>query len=284
MSVTLITSESYLWIHHNFIEWFAFLSISYSLLYTNGFQVSKSSADPTTDMNFGSMLPSDVGFIPEYSGSYNGDLAQPQQSKPYLMCTATDAASAIMDFSKQKVDDDVVDSPPERRARISPVASPSPLKRIFAVVHARTDCTPQRKLYEDSEVDPNLEKVDVPNSLDCGQPSAKQSRSSVAPSTGVMKVVARPIRLTACQTQSVGVQRRLRSPGRSRSRVNSVTSRVRVGCRTGNVCRSSSLSENKETVDLDSYFKPYSRRKEIMIGYAELKAQEALRLKALGLD
>ena len=33
----------------------------------------------------------------------------------------------------------------------------------------------------------------------------------------------------------------------------------------------------------DDFFKLYGRRKEIMIGYAKVKEQEALRLKALGL-
>ena len=44
------------------------------------------------------------------------------------MFFATDAASAAIDFSKSNVDDGVVDSPPSRGLRRSPIVSPSPLR------------------------------------------------------------------------------------------------------------------------------------------------------------
>ena len=240
---------------------------SYSLLYAHEFQVSKSTAHPTACPDDGSFLPLGVSVSPAYSGSYGGDPSQSQQSKPYLMCTATDAASAIMDFSKQKVDDGVVDSPPERRVGIISVASPSPLKRNFSV-GARTNCTIPRKLYGDDVVDLISTKKDVPNSSDRRQPPAKQRRYSASRSEGGMNVVAQPIRSKGYLTQSVGFYPRLQSTGPSKNR--------------GKVGRSPSGST--QSVGQDWYFKPYSRRNEIMIGYAQLKAQEALRLKVLGID
>ena len=104
--------------------------------------MSKASVDPTACTSDGSVLPSNVDYFSEFSGSYHGGLAQSHQSKPYLICTAIDVASMIMDFSKQSVDDGVVDSPPERRAGITPVASPSPLKRVYSSIEHRTECTP----------------------------------------------------------------------------------------------------------------------------------------------
>ena len=50
-------------------------------------------------------------------------------SKPYVMCSAVDAASAAIDFTKGNVEDGVVDSPPSRGVGKTPLCSPSPLKR-----------------------------------------------------------------------------------------------------------------------------------------------------------
>lgn len=71
------------------------------------------------------------------------------------MFTATDAASATMDFTKENIDDGAVDSPPSRGPGRTPVCSPSPLKRICTSPSRRrsisppptTSRTPQRKLY-----------------------------------------------------------------------------------------------------------------------------------------
>ena len=62
------------------------------------------------------------------SKSRNGGCALSEYSKPYVLFSATDAASATIDFSKKSVDDGVVDSPPSRRAWRSPVLSASPLE------------------------------------------------------------------------------------------------------------------------------------------------------------
>ena len=53
---------------------------------------------------------------------------QSQYSKPYVLFSATDAASAAIDFSKSNVYDEVVDSPSNQGLRRSPIISPSPLQ------------------------------------------------------------------------------------------------------------------------------------------------------------
>ena len=62
------------------------------------------------------------------SKSTRAGSGQSQYSKPYILFSATDAASAAIDFSKSNVDDGVVDSPPSRGLRRSPIVSPSPLR------------------------------------------------------------------------------------------------------------------------------------------------------------
>jgi hypothetical protein len=64
----------------------------------------------------------------ECSGSMQGDCVLSQFSKPYLMYSTTDAASAALDFSKGNVEDGVVDSPPSYSAGRLHVCSPSPLR------------------------------------------------------------------------------------------------------------------------------------------------------------
>ena len=61
------------------------------------------------------------------SKSTRAGCGQSQYSKPYVLFSATDAASAAIDFSKSNVDDGVVDSPPSQGLRRSPIVSPSPL-------------------------------------------------------------------------------------------------------------------------------------------------------------
>ena len=62
------------------------------------------------------------------SVSKDGSLAPLQYSKPYVLFSATDAASATIDFSKGNVEDGVVDSPPSRGPWRSPVVFASPLQ------------------------------------------------------------------------------------------------------------------------------------------------------------
>jgi hypothetical protein len=91
----------------------------------------------------------------ECSGSIKGDCVPSQFSKPYLMYSATDAASATVDFAKGNVEDGVVNSPPSRGAGRSPICSPSPLRGCDWTPTGQRSCsltkqtirTPQRQLY-----------------------------------------------------------------------------------------------------------------------------------------
>jgi hypothetical protein len=82
-----------------------------------------------------------AGVDAECSGSIQGDCDPSQFSKPYLMYSATDAASATVDFAKGNVEDGVVNSPPSCGAGRSPVCLPSPLRGVIGPlpgsVHAR---------------------------------------------------------------------------------------------------------------------------------------------------
>jgi hypothetical protein len=57
-----------------------------------------------------------------------GNCVPSQFSKPYLLYSAIDVASAALDFSKGNVEDGVVDSPPSHTAGRTPICSPSPLR------------------------------------------------------------------------------------------------------------------------------------------------------------
>ena len=73
-------------------------------------------------------------------------------SKPYMFRSAMDAASAAIDYSKGNIDDGVVDSPPSRGPKRTPLYSPSPLKRLSSSHRRslsptpRTDRATSRKL------------------------------------------------------------------------------------------------------------------------------------------
>ena len=73
-------------------------------------------------------------------------------SKPFMLRSATDVVSAAIDFSKQNVDDGVVDSPPSKGSYRTPACSPSPLKRTFSTsedsfwLSQPLDATSSRKL------------------------------------------------------------------------------------------------------------------------------------------
>ena len=96
-----------------------------------------------------------------YSGaseSAGGSCGPSRYSRPYVLCSATDAASAAIDFSKGSVDDGVVDSPPSRGPVRTPICSPSPLKQATSTAvrsrshspNPRSKSTPHRKLYRGS--------------------------------------------------------------------------------------------------------------------------------------
>ena len=72
------------------------------------------------------------------------------------MFSATDAASAAIDFSNSNVDDGVADSPPSRGLRRSPIVSPSPLRGSLCRPRSdrsssptpRSSNSPHRQLYK----------------------------------------------------------------------------------------------------------------------------------------
>ena len=107
----------------------------------------------------------------ECSGSIQGDCVPSQFLKPYLIYSATDAASAIVDFAKGNTEDGVVNSPPSRGASRSPVCSLSPLQgcdwtpteQCSCLLTEKTVCTPEKQLYskppkcsieDEKEIDP----------------------------------------------------------------------------------------------------------------------------------
>ena len=79
-----------------------------------------------------------------------------EYSKPYVLFSATDAASAAIDFSRKSMDDGVVDSPPSRGAWRSPVLSASPLEGSQRIEGRHrspsprppSSRTPHRQLYK----------------------------------------------------------------------------------------------------------------------------------------
>jgi hypothetical protein len=84
-----------------------------------------------------------------------GNCVKFQFLKPYLMYSATDAASAVVDFAKGNVEDKVVDSPPSCSASETPSYLPFPLwecqstpiwQRSRSPTHQNVH-TRQRQLY-----------------------------------------------------------------------------------------------------------------------------------------
>ena len=99
---------------------------------------------------------------------------QSQYSKPYVLFSATNAASAAIDYSKSNVDDGVVDSPPNRGLKRSPIVSPSPLQGSLCRPHSdrsssptpRSSNTPHRQLYKQCADEAPLD-VAVPVQVGC---------------------------------------------------------------------------------------------------------------------
>ena len=67
------------------------------------------------------------------SKSRKGGCALFEYSKPYVLFSTTNAASAAIDFSRKNVDDVVVDSPPSQGLWWSPVLSTSPLEGCHCI-------------------------------------------------------------------------------------------------------------------------------------------------------
>jgi hypothetical protein len=147
-----------------------------------------------------------------------GDCVPSQFSKVYLMYSATDAASAALDFSKRNVEDGVVDSPPSRSADRTPICSPSPLRdcrstsirqRSHSPVHHNVR-TPQRQLYCKASLD--MDEAKEKDHVHCSI-NIPVERGLVSP-TSQSQAAVRPRRLDKegrlLRTQSLSNQR---SPG-----------------------------------------------------------------------
>jgi hypothetical protein len=80
----------------------------------------------------------------ECSGSIEEHCLPSQFSKPYLMYSATDAASVAVDFAKGNVEDGVVNSPPSRDAARLPMCSPSPLRGYGSTPTRQHSCLPKK--------------------------------------------------------------------------------------------------------------------------------------------
>ena len=61
-----------------------------------------------------SLLSGSEASLSRRSDSNDGSFLPSAYSKPIVMCTATDAASVAIDYSKGNVEEGAVDSPPTR--------------------------------------------------------------------------------------------------------------------------------------------------------------------------
>jgi hypothetical protein len=142
----------------------------------------------------------------ECSGSIEGHCLPSQFSKPYLMYSATDVASAAVDFVKGNVEDGVVNNPPSRDAARLSVCLPSPLRGYGSTPTQQRSCllikgtlrTPQRQLYCKAA----LCGTDKVNGVSVGPPSkSHESHSHVSRRRSHAEMGGRPIR-----TQSLSWQ------------------------------------------------------------------------------
>ena len=137
-----------------------FISVAFSVfcfVTVLGYQVGNSSerslplAQPLTR----SLLSGSDALFPVESESGGGSCDPSMYSRPYVLCSATDAASAAIDFSKGSIHDGVVDSPPSRGFVKTSNCSPSPLKHTASTAvrdrspspTQRIESTSYRKLY-----------------------------------------------------------------------------------------------------------------------------------------
>lgn len=85
--------------------------------------------------------------VPTLSCSSEGGFSPASYSKPYIMFSAADAASAAIDFCRDGVDDGVVDSPPSRGPGRTPACSPSPLRHVTSTPLRDRSCSPTPKTH-----------------------------------------------------------------------------------------------------------------------------------------
>ena len=112
-----------------------------------------------------SLLSGSEASLSKGLSSNGGSYLPSPHLRPPMLCSATDAASAAIDFSKGNVEEGAVNSLPSRGPGKTPICSPSLLKRIAytpSQMHLqsptrRADMTTHRKLYAEEE--------DVPGEL-----------------------------------------------------------------------------------------------------------------------
>ena len=75
-----------------------------------------------------SLLSGSEKSIADRSDSEDGSCDTAPVLKPYILCSAADAASVAIDYSKENIEDDIVNSPPSGGPQRTPICSPSPLK------------------------------------------------------------------------------------------------------------------------------------------------------------
>lgn len=227
------------------------------------------------------------------SDSAGGSCMPTLHSRPYVMCSATDAASAAIDYSRGNVEEGVVDSPPSRGPLRTPICSPSPLKHTASTPgRQNTEVTPQRKLYADpselpsNQVDDNTKNKlgpcdELPRVEDSGFDSLQSTRSGSITSVGpsFRRRVVRDNRRSAssCRLGSVHVYRnsvprsaKMSPPELSKSLSFSEMPRSTATARTK---ESKSLSLGACTAISNDFELPRrSRRDDIFRGLAKEKA------------
>ena len=212
----------------------------------------------------------------ECSGSFEEYCFPSQFSKPYLMYSTTEAASAAIDFAKGNVEDGVVNSPPSWDAARLLVYSPSPLQKHGSIPSRQrshspikeTLCTPQRQLYCKAA----LCSTNKVNGVSMKPPlKSHASQSHVSRQRSHREKGGCPSRIQSFSWQP--------SPTVSLSNLVAMGQNAHAIKRQSypetSLYRLSQRTREWEQVSIGTFWPvPYFRRKEIMRGMAKLKARE----------
>jgi hypothetical protein len=248
------------------------------------------------DVQTSSMKPITCFSIPECSASGLEGFAPSPFSKPYVMFSATNAASTAIDYSKGNVEDGVVDSPLSRGLVLAPIFSPSRLKQSQStLIHSRsaspgprTEGTPKRQLYRCRDL--TLHSFPTQRELAIGNFTPSPNMALVPPAShshGSIKRPCLPRNVEDRDTQSLS------------SQPTSLLSRCELPLRSGRVKGTMSCSyyelsleklkrqardcavfpilrlQRKKSVSSCTYnTATHSRHKDILQGMAKLKAPE----------
>jgi hypothetical protein len=200
------------------------------------------------------------------------------------MYSATDAASAVLDFSKGNVEDGVVDSPPSHNTGQTPVCSPSPLRdcrstpirqRSRSPTHHNVR-TPQRQLYCKASLDKDEAKENDHVHYSVNIPVERGLVSPASQSQAAVRLRRLDKEGQLLRTQSLSNQR---SPGYSSRELLSVGPTA-YSCRRQSYHEPSLCSLIRQCREREwastgiTRPKAYSRRDEILRGRAKLKSKE----------